>query len=653
MAGSDPRVSWLHPVGRPLVSSLRTRLETIMKRSIRSRVVVSVATVLATVVLAACSGGSSEGPADVSGTGAFGSIPEPTGTAASGGTVDVALPPGLAPNYIYPNVPAASNGSQVAPSQLWRPLYWRSTGASSRINLDLSLAELPTYSNDRKTVTIKLKDTMKWSDGEPVVADDLVFSVELIRAALAESPTNWSYYTPGQFPDDLESIEATSGDTVTLVLSNTYNSEYFNNLILGNLVPLPAHSWSKASDEGDILDFTDPANAKAVFNYLHGASQDQKTFATNPLWKTVNGPFVLDSFDSATGTYSLVPNEQYAGPSPSKLDVINFKTFTSASAVFNQLRNGSLTVAQLDSVNINQLPELERTGYNYYGMPKDGQVNSLFINFENTTNNFDKIIAQPYVRQALQHLIDQKGYIQSKGIYNGAAAESYSPVAASSPYAPSFGAKAPYGYSIEAATELLEDHGWEVVPDGETTCVDPGTGAGQCGAGIPEGQDISFNLFYASSPSTIAARNTAFVSAAKKIGVNIEASAKATNFMYENYDNNFAPQNKDKWAMQDAGPINLGGYPTSGLVWSTEGAYNGGHYSNEKADALINASVTGASKEALSEEATFLGEDLPVLFMPNPANIVVWKKDLSGEADAFANLTQNFQTPEFWYYTEK
>ena len=47
------------------------------------------------------------------------------------------------------------------------------------------------------------------------------------------------------------------------------------------------------------------------------------------------------------------------------------------------------------------------------------------------------------------------------------------------------------------AQQLLTANGWKVVPGGTTTCVKPGTGAGECGAGISKGEGISFNLDYA------------------------------------------------------------------------------------------------------------------------------------------------------------
>ncbi|QTV79587.1 hypothetical protein KAE78_12180 [Microbacterium sp. NIBRBAC000506063] len=500
-------------------------------------------------------------------------------------------------------------------------------------------------------MTFVINDAFTWSDGEPVVGDDVVFNIELIKAAIAENASNWSYYTPGQFPDDLVSATA-SGNTVTLELENAYNPSYFTQRVLRNLVPLPSTSWNKSSDDGPALDFTDPENARAIYAYLNGASQVQETFATNPLWQVVNGPFRISSFDPATGSHTLVPNEHYTGPNAAAVDTLSFKAFTSADAILNQLRGGELTVALLDPSQVGQLPELERAGYHYYGLPSNGQVNSLFLNFKNTTNNFDKLVGQHYFREVLQRLVDQPGYIASRGIYNGAAAENYTSTSPNSPFAAAFGPDAPYPHDLAVARQILEDHGWDVVEGGVTTCVNPGSGEGQCGEGIDAGQDISFTHFYANSPATIEARNLAFVSEAKKLGITIEAASRATSFMWDNFDNNFAPDNVNLWATQDAGPINLGDYPSAGIVWSTDGTFNGGHYSNAELDALMEASVFGDDPTALSQEATLLGEDLPVIFLPNPTNIAVWKSELSGPREAFAHLPLSELLPELWYFTE-
>lgn len=612
-------------------------------KNMRAHRSAAVALAATAVLVAACSGGASTD--DVSSK--YSQLPEESGKPKDGGTATVALTPGLSPNYIYPYPPAAANGTVIARGQLWRALYRPSGTGDQVVDADLSLAELPTTSEDRKTVTIRLKD-YQWSDGEQVSADDVVFSLDLLKAALAESPANWSFYTPGQFPDGV-TAEATADDTVKLSLETAYNSSYLLSM-LELLYVMPSHAWSIGEDGGPTLDFTDPAEAKKIYGYLTKQSEDQASFATDPLWQVVNGPYRLKSFDPTTGSFSLVPNAGYSGPGDSRLDEVDFKAFTSASAVLNQYKAGNLTVGTLDSSFATEIDELKKDGYNVYGAPAPARYDSLTINFANTVDGFDKVIAQPYVRQALQQLIDQDAYIKSRGIYNGAASPNYSVAGAESPYPADFGDDAPYPFDPDAAKALLTDHGWDVQPDG-TTCASPGTGEGQCGAGISKGQDISFTLASANTPSYVGARDIAFASEAKKLGIKVEVVTKSLNYMYANYGNSYAPANKDKWAMQDFGALYVAaGYPTSNTVFNTTGSFNLGSYSNPTADELIDASTFGADPEVLADETTTVSLDLPVLFFPTPHTLVVWKDTLSGPPSSFESLLSFLYSPEFWYF---
>ncbi|MFE0153297.1 ABC transporter substrate-binding protein [Nonomuraea sp. NPDC059007] len=605
----------------------------------------SVALAVAAVLATACTGG---GGATKDVAGGYSAQPKQTGTPKDGGTATVALTPGLSPNYIYPYPPAAANGTVVARGLLWRSLY-RPSGEGDQIaDAELSLAEPPAYSPDRKTVTIKMKD-YKWSNGAPVTADDVVFSMALLKAALAESPANWSFYTPGQFPDGV-TAEAAKPDTLTLRLETAYNPSYLLSM-LTLLYVMPSAEWNIARTGGPHLDFKQPKHAKAIYKYLTKESESQSTFASNPLWKVVNGPYLLKSFDPTTGSFSLTPNAAYSGPGESRLDQVDFKAFTSAAAVLNQFKAGNLTVGTLDSSFVTQIAALKTKGYNVYGAPAPARLDSLVINFKNTVNNFDKIIKQRYARQALQHLIDQQGYITSRGVYNGAGSPNYSTAGHGSPYPPAFGDRPPYPYDPAAAEKLLTGNGWKVTPNGATTCERPGTGPGQCGAGIPRGQTISFTLASANAPAFVGARDVAFASAAKKLGIDVKIVTKSLNYMYANYGNTYAPATKNEWAMQDYGPLYLAaGYPSSNTVLNTEGSFNLGSYQNAAVDKLINASTFGSDEKSLSAEVSSLAEDLPVLFLPTPHTLVVWKNTLSGPQSSFNALISFLYTPELWYF---
>ena len=86
------------------------------------------------------------------------------------------------------------------------------------------------------------------------------------------------------------------------------------------------------------------------------------------------------------------------------------------------------------------------------------------------------------------------------------------PAIPASPFAPANAKTNPYPYSITAAKKLLTDHGWTVVPGGQTTCTSPGTAANQCGDGIPAGTALKFDIVYSNSPAVIGQQDEALAS---------------------------------------------------------------------------------------------------------------------------------------------
>src|SRR5215475_2913724 len=98
-----------------------------------------------------------------------GSAPKGTDTS----TVTYALPPTTQATYIFPFMGAAQHAGDFSVYNvndfqylMYRPLYWFGTGVNPYINRDLSLAYPPAYNGNQ--VTIRLKSTYKWSNGEPV-----------------------------------------------------------------------------------------------------------------------------------------------------------------------------------------------------------------------------------------------------------------------------------------------------------------------------------------------------------------------------------------------------------------------------------------------------------------------------------------------------
>ena len=127
-------------------------------------------------------------------------------------------------NYIWPFVPL-SNANEYNTEQfqelMYRPLYMfgNNTNTSVSVNYPLSPANPPDFTNGGKTLVINMKG-WKWSDGETVNAQSLIFFLNMAKA----EKSNWDAYVPGLLPDNIVSYKATGPNQVTMQLNSAYSS---------------------------------------------------------------------------------------------------------------------------------------------------------------------------------------------------------------------------------------------------------------------------------------------------------------------------------------------------------------------------------------------------------------------------------------------
>jgi peptide/nickel transport system substrate-binding protein len=625
-----------------------------MMRFARTGTKVAALAAVGVTALAACSSSGSNNagtPTKVSG---FQGIPAPAAKHVAGGTVTFGMAAGATPTYIFPITPGADSSVYTISyfqEQFWRPLYWSPVGHQLNINYQISLAKAPVWSNSNKTVTINMDTNYKWSNGAPVDANDVIFYIDLLKAAVKLSAANSGNYTPGYFPDNVASATATGKYQVTLQLTKAYNPSYYFYDQLGLIIPLPSTSWDIDAVGGKPVSYTNLKSAEKIYTFLNAQSLKLSTYATNPLWQTVDGPFKLSAFNASTDANTMVPNPAYTGPNKPTISQFQEVAFTSDSAEYTALLDGQLTIGLVPSTDYPQIGSLKKKGYNVFGYPDFGWDYMPF-NFDNTTNHWNKVIAQLYVRQALAHLVDSAGYI--KGIFHGYAAPAFGPVPSipASPFTPSDATKPLYPFSVAAAKSLLASHGWKAV-NGVQTCETPGTAAADCGAGIPKGTPLSFTLVYNNGSPAITSEDTSFASDAKQADIPVTLVGKTFNFILSNYYNLAAPHNVNKWWMEDFGGFTQSLDPTTNSIFNTTGSYNIGSYNSAKANALINASVYSANPSAVKDEASFLTQDLPALFQPDADHVYAWKTSLSGPQAAFWALPQFTLDPELFYFTSK
>ncbi len=633
----------------------------------RLRATVAIVLALTAVALSACGGGGggSSSKGTVSGSikqpGLYGKLPA-AGTATHGGSITFGQLSGTTPNYIFPVVPSgnASTINYQWQQLMWLPLYnnFAYGSAPGKIVDRLSLAAPPTFSNGDKTVTIQLHRGYKWSDGKPVDAQDLLFDVALIKAAVAESAANWTGFTPGYFPQSLASISATGPYTVVMHLKRAFNPGFFlHNQLANNIYLLPSRAWNVTSPSGPHLDWTVPGNAKKIYDYLTKAGGKLGTYATNPLWKIADGPFVLSSFSPVTSSWTLKANPSYGGSPKPYIQSLQGVTYTGITPMLNAMRTGTLDVGSLDFSQLANVPGLKSQGYNAFGLPSFGWAGVIW-NFKDTTGHFDKIIAQLYFRQVMAMLVNQPAIVE--GIYHGAAGVAYGPIppVPKSPYVPPTAVNPPYPYNPAKAVAVLKAHGWHVVPNGTTTCANAGSGPNECGAGIPAGTPIKFDWYTqtAAAGPYVPLTDEAITSEAKQVaGINVVLHQKTFNYIASNLNDADPSVAKftNQWAVENFSGYVDNGYPTQNAIFNTGGSFNSGAYVDPKMDALIKASVFGSDPNAVIKEADYEARMVPALFEPNYDLLWAVSKRVGGDPASYLSLTQYGLWPQFWWVNKK
>jgi microcin C transport system substrate-binding protein len=147
---------------------------------------------------------------------------------------------------------------------------------------------------DYGAVTFRVDPEAKWHDGEPVTAEDVVWSFDTIKEI---NPNSAQYYA------NVTKAEVTAPGEVTFTFDQTGNREL--PLILGQLLVLPQHWWEGTDAEGN-----------------------KRNIAESTLEPPMgSGPYELASFEAGrTVTYKRV--EDYWGvDQPTRVGTNNFEEY--------------------------------------------------------------------------------------------------------------------------------------------------------------------------------------------------------------------------------------------------------------------------------------------------------------------------------------
>jgi peptide/nickel transport system substrate-binding protein len=628
-----------------------------------ARVAVAGAAALLAVGIAACSSSSSSSPSSSTSSS---SAPSSTAAAVAGGNATVALPSGVTLNWIWPFIPLTSANeynTEGFEEYMYRPLYeFGNNGNSVSVNYPLSLANQPVYTDGGKTVTISMKG-WKWSNGETVNADDVVFWLNMMEAEKA----NYYGYTPGLLPDNLASYSASGPDTVVLHLKSAVSSIWFTYNQLAEITPMPM-AWdvssasAKAGSGGCTTDSASDKWAKcdAVFNFLTAQAKNVKTYATSPIWATVDGPWKLSSFSTASAgpVTKFVPNTDYSGAPKAQLASLTYYAYTDDTTEYTALKTGQIDVGYIPSADLppnsgsSVLPSTNPLGSAYNLEPAyQYGIYYMVINFNNPT--IGPAFKQLYVRQALQDVVDQPGI--DKAVYRGYAYPTSGgvPTQPKSQWVPSVqnenGGQGPYAFSVSTAKSLLTSHGWAEV-NGVMTCQKAGTASNECGAGVTSGTKLSLTMDYATGVQAFQEEVAVYKSDATQAGIAINLVPQSFNTIIGE-TTPCSPGPKCTWDILNFGGWNFNGpgfEPTGEPLFETGASSNPGSYTDPNEDKLINETHTSSSIGVFDQYAAYTAQQLPFIWLPNAYQVQAVSSKLAN-----VNFNPLFTwLPEYWNFTK-
>lgn len=569
---------------------------------------------------------------------------------ADGGTASWACHVGFPPATIFPFTPPERMGIRNLfefQALMYRPLYWLGRDGQPGVDYGLSLAYPPEWSRDGRSVTVTLKP-WKWSNGEPVCADNVMFWLNM----MVVKSSRYGGYTPGYLPDNLTSYRKVAQDKVRLDFDRAYSRTWvlMNQLTL--ITPMP-RAWDRTAHDAPADASADLADVPAVYDYLvaqngewtQETNEIRTTWPSSPVWSVVNGPWRLKRFD-LDGTVTFVPNEHYCGPNRPYLDEFRQVPTKSDAEQYRQLQAspgapGALQVGFLPHGMPAEPPE------HYRLVPQEIYlINYMLLNFSNPTVA-GRLIRQPYIRQALQLSLDQDTAIRD--IFHGHGFRTTGPVPAvpdSDRISPGQRGN-PMGFDIQRARRLLADHGWDVSRT-PAVCVRPD----HAGEGIDAGTKLSFAVRYAAGRVALTQLMDQFRRDAALAGIELRLHEVNGSIMVGQDHSNEGTGQRHLWELQcwNGGWV-FYGHPTGEVLFKTGAGSNYGHYSDQKADELIDRTVLSDDLDALYEYQDYIAEQVPVIWTPGfPLRLFAVDNNLRGFEPVNPYGMIN---PENWYFVNQ
>jgi peptide/nickel transport system substrate-binding protein len=197
-----------------------------------------------------------------------------------------------------------------------------------------------------------------------------------------------------------------------------------------------------------------------------------------------------------------------------------------------------------------------------------------------------------------------------------------------------------------------------MVAEQQATCVSPGDGPNDCGAGIARGTPLKFTIDYVSGVSWVQSAVRELVSNAAEVGITIDASEGSFGQVTDQLGEcaGITRYNSDcKWQLLDWGQgwtYSPDFLPTGEELFQTGATDNFGGYSSARNDHLIKQTLDTTAKSFYPDFyrwENYLSAQLPVDMEPEtPYQLNETASGLHAPAEPPTLVL----TPEEWYWTK-
>ena len=277
-------------------------------------------------------------------------------------------------------------------------------------------------SPDGLKFTFQLRHGVRFSDGVPMTADDVVFTYNFVQNPKINAPRTRSYLTK------FKSVKKTADDEVTFEMSEPYYST-LNAISL--LYILPEHFYSKFAPED---------------------------FNQNPGLVMGTGPYRMpDPQNWRPGQkVALVRNQLYWGEAPA-FEKLIFNEVEEEAAQETMFRNGELDIYRCRAPQFDRLSKDPAVTSRAAGYAIDSFLNGFyFIGWNEKRNGKDTMFTDKRVRRGLSLVTDRQRICTD--IYLGHAKPISGPFGIGSPQAdPTL---EPLPYDVAAGKKLLAEAGY-------------------------------------------------------------------------------------------------------------------------------------------------------------------------------------------------